>query len=95
MPGWLQNRKDKSAKDKDDIPAQAVREVAPAAFSAPVIPPQTGLDAKTVAVIMAAVAAAEGKPVAVLRFTAIRREGRSLWAASGTERIIRDRQSFV
>jgi len=94
MPSWLQNRKDKAVKDKDDIPVQSVKEAA-VTLSAPVAPPQTGMDAKTVAVIMAAVAAAEGKPVATLRFIAIRREGRSLWAASGTEKIIRDRQSFV
>ena len=111
MPSWLQNRKDKSAKNKGKVPAQSIKGVAPAIKSAPVTKEvfsthpvtkgvtatqtQTGIDPKTVAVIMAAVAAQSGKPIAALRFTAIRREGPSLWAASGREKIIHDRQSFV
>jgi hypothetical protein len=102
VPSWL-NKKDKSAKGKDvsEAPAQSVAAADSAVGQAsvdpqtPVSPSQGGLDAKTVAVIMAAVAAQSGKPVTTLRFTAIRREGRSFWAASGTDKIIRDRQSFV
>ena len=100
MPSWL-NKKDKSVKGKDGVGTSAQSAAGSAAGQAfvapkaPLSPPQSGLDPKTVAVIMAAVAAQSGKPVTALRFTAIRREGRSLWAASGTDKIIRDRQSFV
>ncbi|MDD2220493.1 MAG: OadG family protein [Clostridia bacterium] len=55
------------------------------------------IDAKTVAVIMAAVEAASGREISTLRFTAIRRTrqtAKNPWAYAGAEGIINSRQTF-
>lgn len=57
---------------------------------------EEGIDAKTIAVIMAAVSAASGIRQYNLRFTAIRRSNayHSVWADWGTNTIINSRQNF-
>lgn len=72
-----------------------VEAAAPASAPAPAVP--EGLSAKTVAAIMAAVAAVSGRPVAQLRYTAIRRTpgASNSWAASGTSEIINTRQDYL
>lgn len=59
--------------------------------------PVSGLSAKTVAAIMAAVSAASGTPIQHLRFTAIRRVNgiQGQWANSGTAEIIATRQTYL
>ena len=57
----------------------------------------TDIDAKTVAVIIAAVEAASGKEISLLKFTAIRRAhqtAKNPWAYAGAEGIINSRQTF-
>lgn len=79
-----------AAKKADETPAPAV--VAPV-----VEEPATGLSPKTVAAIMAAVSLASGKPMAQLRFQAVRRVRtvNNSWAASGTNEIINTRQQYL
>lgn len=78
---------------------QAEPEPAPVTAAAPAAAAEAapGLDAKTVAVIMAAVAAALGQPVSELRFRAIRRDRgiQSAWANAGTYEIIHTRQQYL
>lgn len=79
-----------AAKKADETPAPAV--------AAPVVEePATGLSPKTVAAIMAAVSLASGKPMAQLRFQAVRRVRtvNNSWAASGTNEIINTRQQYL
>ena len=68
------------------------------AVAAPVdLVSQADIDAKTVAVIMAAVEAASGREISTLRFTAIRRTrqtAKNPWAYAGAEGIINSRQTF-
>ena len=77
-------------KKVDEVPAPVV--------AAPVVEePATGLSPKTVAAIMAAVSLASGKPMAQLRFQAVRRVRtvNNSWAASGTNEIINTRQQYL
>jgi|GEM_PF-1937274 len=87
---------EKSAAGKRPKPAAAVP-VAPTVPAAPAPVKDKALDAKTVAVIMAAVSAALGRPAEQLRFRAVRHEGgqRSAWASEGTNEIIRTRQQYL
>lgn len=73
------------------------KKAAPAPVAAaPAAAPQ-GLNPKTVAAIMAAISAASGRPVAELKFTAIRRvnSNQNAWSNSGTSEIINTRQNYL
>jgi sodium pump decarboxylase gamma subunit len=74
------------------------RPPAPAA-PAPAAPAASagGPSAQTVAAIMGAVSAFSGKPLAALRFTAIRREGdtRPGWSQAGVMELIHTRQQHL
>ena len=60
-------------------------------------PSLTGVSAKTVAAIMAAVSLASGKPISQLHFTAIRRGSTvgTAWSTSSTADIIANRQAYL
>ncbi len=83
------NKKPKS--DTNFTPSQEI-----AVASVPAAKIDDGIDAKTVAIIMAAVTAASGVVQNNLKFTAIRRSNayHSDWADHGTHAIINSRQSF-
>jgi len=84
------------SKARNKTQAAPAQEAAPAA-EVPAAVLAKGLDAKTVAVIMAAVAAALGRPAEQLRFRAVRHEGgmQTAWASAGTYEIIRTRQQYL
>lgn len=79
------------------VPAAAPVVAAPAPAPAPAPALPAGLSPKTVAAVMAAVAAASGKPVSQLRFNAVRRlpGAVSAWSGSGTAEIINTRQQYL
>ncbi len=83
------NANKKAQAQPSETPAPAPQALGPE--------PAQGVDAKTVAVIMAAVAAAMGRPAEQLYFRAIRRDGgvKSAWASSGTYEIIHTRQQYL
>ena len=83
------NKKAQAQPSETPAPAPAPQALGPE--------PAQGVDAKTVAVIMAAVAAAMGRPAEQLYFRAIRRDGgiKSAWASSGTYEIIHTRQQYL
>jgi len=60
----------------------------------PVIEEEEGIDPRTIAAIMAAVAVCEGKSISQLSFNAIRRNSNA-WSAGGTEEIISTRQLYL
>lgn len=78
-----------TAKKKEKAPEPVVTEVP--------VAEETKLDAKVVAVIMAAISAATGKPVAHLKFTAIKRVNgtHTAWSDAGTAEIITTRQNYL
>lgn len=75
----------------------ALETEAPAAVETALQPAAEGINAKTVAAIMAAVSAMSGRPAAQLKFTAIHRVPgfTSSWAASGINQIINTRQNYL
>ena len=90
------NKKAIAGAAKNELPAAAA---APALAAAPAAAaaksPAAGVDAKTVAAIMAAVAAAAGGKA--LKFVAIKRVNSvpGPWAASAANEIINTRQSYL
>jgi sodium pump decarboxylase gamma subunit len=96
---WL-DRIVESTTNKTPPPSGGNRPPAPAVpAAAPSAPPAAsgGPSAQTVAAIMGAVSAFSGKPLAALRFTAIRRAGgaRPGWSQAGVAEQINTRQQYL
>jgi Na+-transporting methylmalonyl-CoA/oxaloacetate decarboxylase gamma subunit len=71
---------------------------APAAAPAPTVTAENrALNVDTVAAIMGAICAFSGKPLAMLKFTAIRRDSgpRLAWSEAGVAELINTRQQYL